>query len=167
MLVDSKRPFYWISGFFILVLTSIVVYSEYQKIADKNSITIFTGGGPVKIRVEFAKTTQELENGLMNRDSLEIDSGMFFVFSDEATRSFWMKDTLIPLDVIFVSSVGRVNEITTLNPCPRASRRASQETEICQPYNSKAPAQYVLEINAGQAEKWNMTEGDTVELPKF
>ncbi len=159
MLVDSKRPFYWISGFFILVLTSIVVYSEYQKIADKNSITIFTGGGPVKIRVEFAKTTQELENGLMNRDSLEIDSGMFFVFSNEATRSFWMKDTLIPLDVIFVSSVGRVNEITTLNPC--------QETEICQSYNSKTPAQYVLEINATSADQWGMSVGDIVELPKF
>lgn len=159
MLVDSKRPFYWISGMLILTLMGIVFYLEYQKIADKNSITVFTAAGPVKIRVEFAKTTQELENGLMNRDSLEIDSGMFFVFSDEATRSFWMKDTLIPLDVIFISSKGRINEMTTLNPC--------QETEICQSYDSKTPARYVLEINAGQAEKWNMTEGDIVELPKM
>jgi len=159
MLLDSKRPFYWISGFLILVLTSIVVYSEYQKITDKNSITIFTGAGPVKINVEFAKTPEELQKGLMNRPSLPKNSGLLFIFPDETNRSFWMKDTLIPLDVIFISSTGRVNEITTLNPCP--------EIEICQSYDSKMPAQYVLEINAGQAEKWNMTEGDIVEIPYF
>ncbi len=159
MLVDSKRPFYWISGFLILALAGIVVYSEYQKIADRNSITIFTQVGPIKINAEFARTPEELQKGLMNRISLPKNSGMLFIFPDEETRSFWMKNTLIPLDVIFVSSTGRVNEITTLNPC--------QETEICQSYNSKTPAQYVLEINAGQAEKWNMTEGDILELPKL
>lgn len=159
MLIDSKRPFYWISGFLILALTGIVVYSEYQKIADKNSIIIFTGAGPVKVNIEFAKTPEEWQKGLMNRPSLPKDSGMLFVFSDEETRSFWMKDTLISLDVIFISSKGRVNEMTTLNPC--------QETEICQPYNSKTPAQYVLEINAGAAEKWRIMESDLLELPKF
>jgi len=157
MLLDSKRPFYWISGIFILTLMGIIFYLEYQKIADKNSITIFTGGGPVKIRAEFARTPEELQKGLMNRASLPKDSGMLFVFTDEETRSFWMKDTLIPLDAIFVSSTGRVNEITTLNPC--------QETEICQSYNSKTPAQYVLEINAGSTEKWKIMEGDILELP--
>ena len=141
MLLDSKRPFYWISGFLILALTGIVAYSEYQKIADRNSITIFTGAGPVKINVEFAQTPEEWQKGLMNRDSLPKNSGMLFVFSDEINRSFWMKDTLISLDVIFISSKGRVNEITTLDPC--------RGTEICQSYNSKTPAQYVLEINAG------------------
>lgn len=159
MLVDSKRPFYWISGILILTLISIILYFQYQKIADKNSTTIFTGAGPIKIHVEFAKTPQELEKGLMNRDSLGKNSGMFFIFPDEQARNFWMKDTLIPLDVIFVSPNGRINEITTLNPC--------REAEICQPYNSKTPAQYVLEINAGSAEKWNIIEGDILELPKF
>ncbi len=159
MLLDSKRPFYWISGILILSLLGIVVYSEYQKMADQNSITIFTQVGPMKINVEFAKTPEELQKGLMNRASLPKDSGMFFVFPDEETRSFWMKNTLIPLDVIFISSTGRVNEITTLVPC--------QETEICQSYNSKTPAQYVLEINAGAAEKLKIMEGDTVELPKM
>ncbi len=157
MLVDSKRPFYWISGFLILALTGIVVYSEYQKIADRNSITIFTQVGPIKINAEFARTPEELQKGLMNRISLPKNSGMLFIFPDEETRSFWMKNTLIPLDVIFVSSTGRVNEITTLNPC--------QETEICQSYNSKTPAQYVLEINAGSTEKWKIMEGDILELP--
>lgn len=159
MLVESKRPFYWISGFLILALTGIVVYSEYQKIADKNSIIIFTGAGPVKIRAEFAKTPEEWQKGLMNRPSLPKNSGMLFIFPDETNRSFWMKNTLIPLDIIFVSSTGRVNEITTLTPC--------QETEICQSYNSKTPAQYVLEINANAAGKWKIMEGDILELPKM
>jgi len=159
MLVDSKRPFYWISGILILSLLGIIFYFEYQKIADKNSITIFTGGGPVKIRAEFARTPEELQKGLMNRPSLPKNSGLLFIFPDETNKSFWMKNTLIPLDVIFISSKGRINEMTTLNPC--------QETEICQSYNSKTPAQYVLEINAGSVGKWKIIEGDILELPKF
>jgi len=118
MLVESKRPFYWISGILIAFLVGLVAYTQYQKIADRNSLTIFTAVKPVKIQVEFAKTLQELETGLMNRDLLEMDSGMFFIFPDEKPRNFWMKDTLIPLDMIFVSSNGRVNEITTQEPCP-------------------------------------------------
>ena len=159
MLLDSKRPFYWISGALIITLAGIVLFSQYQKIADKNSITIFTAAGPVKIQVEFAKTAQELETGLMNRDSLEANSGMFFIFSDEKTRSFWMKNTLIPLDMIFISPTGRITEIVTQRPCP--------ENRTCQIYESKSLAQYVLEINAGQAEKWNIVPGDIVELPEL
>ena len=157
MLLDSKGPFYWISGVLIITLAGIVLFSQYQKIADKNSTTIFTAAGPVKIQVEFAKTAQELETGLMNRESLEKNSGMFFIFPDEKSRSFWMKDTLIPLDMIFISSNGRVNEMTTQEPCPK--------TGTCQVYESKLPARYVLEINGGQAEKWNMANGDIVEIP--
>ncbi|MBI4920000.1 DUF192 domain-containing protein [Candidatus Azambacteria bacterium] len=159
MLLDSKRPFYWISGLIIFALAIMVVYFQYQKTADKNSTTVFTGAGPVKIKIELAKTQEELEKGLMNRPSLPKNSGMFFIFPDEKTRSFWMKDTLIPLDIIFISSTGRVNEITTLKPC--------RENEICQPYSSKMPARYVLEINAGAAEKWRIMEGDILEIPKF
>jgi len=159
MLLDSKRPFYWISGLLILALAAMVFYSEYQKITDKNSVTIFTGVRPVKIYVEFAKTPEEIEKGLMNRSSLPKDSGMLFVFPDEKTRSFWMKNTLIPLDIIFISSAGRVNEITTLVSC--------RENEICPSYNSKTPAQYVLEINAGASEKFKIMEGDILEIPEL
>jgi uncharacterized membrane protein (UPF0127 family) len=159
MLVDSKRPFYWILGILILILIGIIFYLEYQKTVDRNSIIIFTGAAPVKINVEFAKTPEEWQKGLMNRSSLPKNSGMLFIFPDEKNRDFWMKNVLIPLDVIFISSKGRVNEITTLNPC--------QETEICQSYNSKTPAQYVLEINAGSTEKWKIIEGDILEIPKM
>ena len=158
MLIDSKRPFYWISGMLILCLLGIVLYFQYQKIADKNSITIFTAVRPVKIQVEFAKTVQELETGLMNRETLDANSGMFFVFSDEKPRNFWMKDTLIPLDLIFISSNGHIKEITTQEPCPKIG--------ACTFYASKSQAQYVLEINAGSADQWGMSVGDIIELPQ-
>lgn len=159
MLLDSKRPFYLVSGILILGLLGIIFYFQYQKRVDENSVTIITDNKPIKIQVEFARTPEELAKGLMNRDSLDENSGMFFVFSDETTRSFWMKNTLIPLDLIFISSNGRVNEIATLNPC--------QENEICQSYESKSPAQFVLEINAGSAEKWGITPNDIIQLPNF
>ncbi|MDP2638895.1 MAG: DUF192 domain-containing protein [Candidatus Azambacteria bacterium] len=156
--IDSKRPFYFVSAILILGLLGIIFYFQYQKILDKKSVTIITGVGPVKIRVEFAKTPEEWQKGLMNRISLAKNSGMLFIFPEEKTREFWMKDTLIPLDIIFISSKGRVNEIITLNPC--------QESEICQPYSSISPAQYVLEINAGSATKLRIIEGDLLEIPK-
>ena len=160
MLIDSKRPFYWISGILILTLMGIIFYFEYQKIADKNSITIFTGGGPVKIRAEFAKTPKELEVGLMNRSSLGKNSGLLFIFPDEKTRSFWMKNTLIPLDIIFISSKGRVNEITFLMPCP-------PKTFNCPVYESMNPARFVLEVNAGFTERAKIIEGDILEISGF
>ncbi len=159
MLIDSKRPFYFISGILILFLISIIVYLQYQKIAERNLITIFTEIRPIKIKAEFAKTPEEWQKGLMDRVSLSENSGMLFIFPDEKSRGFWMKSTFIPLDIIFISSQGRVSEITTLFPC--------QGAEICESYDSKSPAQYALEINAGQAEKWNITTGDIIELPEL
>ena len=125
MLIDSQRPFYWISGILILALLAVVFYFEYQKIVEKNSITVFTGGGPIKINVELAKTPKELELGLMNRPALGKSASRLFIFPDEKNRSFWMKNTLIPLDIIFISAKGRVNEMTTLSPC--------EESQISQP----------------------------------
>lgn len=160
MLLDSKRPFYLISAFTIIALSSIIIYQEYQKIKEKNIVTIFTADNPVKINVEYAKTQKELSDGLMNRPLLGKFSGMFFVFADKKYRSFWMKNILIPLDLIFVSSNGRINEIATLEPCLK-------DIEYCPTYNSKIPAQYVIEVNAGFAQNNNITEGDILEIPKF
>lgn len=159
VLVDSKRPFITLLVVVALILLSIIVYQEYLKYTERDIITIYTGAGAVKIRIEYATTPEEWQKGLMNRPSLGKNSGLFFIFPDETNRNFWMKNVLTPLDIIFISSKGRVNEITTLNPC--------QETKTCQSYNSKTPVQYVLEINAGAAEKWKIIEGDIVELPKL
>lgn len=160
VLIDSKRPFYLISVFTVAILFSVIIYQEYQKINEKNFATIFTAAGTVKINVEYAKTSQKLNEGLMNRSSLAKNSGMFFIFPDEKYRNFWMKNTLIPLDIIFISSGGQINEIATLKPCQK-------DAEYCPTYNSKNPAQYVIEVNAGFSQNNKIAEGDILEIPKF
>lgn len=160
VLIDSKRPFYTISALTIAALFFIVIYQEYQKIKEKNAITIFTAIGAVKINAERAKTQKELSDGLMNRASLPQNSGMLFIFPDEKYRNFWMKNVLIPLDVIFVSSNGQINEIVTLKPCLK-------NAEYCQTYNSKNPTQYVIEVNAGFSQRNKIIENDILEIPKF
>lgn len=158
MLIDSKRPFLWISIFLIFSLSGIIIYQQYLKFTEKNTLIIYTGAGTVKIRVEYAITSEEWQKGLMNRSSLNKNSGMIFVFPEEKNQSFWMKNVLIPLDVIFVSSNGRINEIATLNPCSE---------EPCSVYNSKNPSKYVIEINAGSTERWKILEGDILEINGF
>jgi uncharacterized membrane protein (UPF0127 family) len=94
--------------------------------------------------VEIASTSAQQAKGLMYRRELAEDKGMLFVFSDEAPRSFWMKNTYIPLDIIFISADKKIINIEKALPC---------ETDICPHYASQGPAQYVLEINGGLSEK--------------
>jgi len=158
MLIDSKRPFLGTFIFLVLSLVGIIVYQQYIKAAEKNIVTIYTGAGTVKIHVEYAITPEEWQNGLMNRSSLDKNSGMLFVFPEEKHRDFWMKNVLIPLDAIFISSNGKINEIVTLKPCYE---------EPCPFYNSKTSTKYVIEINGGSAEKWKILEGDILEINGF
>src|SRR3989338_4485611 len=104
VLVDSKRPFFWILALLIAFLAGIIIYQGYQKITDKNTVTIFTGAGKVEIYVEYATTPEEQQKGLMGRTFLKKNSGMIFIFPDEKIRKFWMKNTLIPLDLIFINT---------------------------------------------------------------
>lgn len=160
MLLDSPRPFYTVSIALILGLIIIIGYVKYQDAAKKSAITIYTGAGAVKIKVEYADTPEKWKTGLQNRSSLKSDSGMFFVFSDVKNKSFWMKDVLIPLDIIFISPDGKVNEIITPKPCPK------EETN-CPSYVSKGLVSFVLEVNAGFAAKWKIMEGDILEIPEI
>ena len=93
----------------------------------------------------------------MYRESLPEDSGMLFVFGDEAVRSFWMKNTLIPLDMIFIDSNRRIVHIEeNTQPC---------ESDPCSIYSSQLPAMYVIEVNAGFSERNGLGAGDSVTLP--
>ena len=115
--------------------------------------------GGVAITAEIADSNTERAVGLMNRSSLPEGTGMIFVWSDESYRSFWMKNTLIPLDIIFIDANGTIVDMTTMQPC---------KSLFCDSYRSKAPAQYVLEVNAGFAEKRGVKIGDKVEIdPKL
>ena len=109
-------------------------------------------GGEI-FRIEVARDSQERSQGLMNRESLDPDAAMLFVFQEEAYRSFWMKNTLIHLDILFLDSSGVVVDVQTMSP--QIGVPDSQLTR----YRSAAPARYAVEMNAGLANELGVERG--------
>ncbi len=108
------------------------------------------------IEAEVAGSPLERDRGLMRRRQLPRYAGMLFVFEDEGMRSFWMKNTLIPLDIIFVSQDLKIVHIAQYaTPC---------EQSPCEKYDSIYPAKYVLEINGGLSKQIGLVPGDYIEL---
>ena len=105
-----------------------------------------------RFSIEIAEDDASREHGLMDRTSMDADHGMLFVFQDDAPRAFWMKNTKIPLDMLFFDAERKLVSVQrNVPPCV---------TDRCPAYSSGAPARYVLELNAGQAEKLGLTSGD-------
>lgn len=109
-----------------------------------------------RFTVELATTREEQALGLMFRDSLPDDHGMLFLFPGEARRSFWMKNTRIPLDIFYFDSDGKLVSVAeNAQPC---------RTPQCPPYPSTAPAKYVLELTAGTAARLGVRPGDELAM---
>ena len=109
-----------------------------------------------RFTVELALTREEQALGLMFRESLPQDHGMLFVFPGEAPRSFWMRNTRIPLDILyFDAELKLVSIIEHARPCAVTS---------CPGYPSEGPARYVLELNAGKAAELGVGKGDPLVL---
>jgi uncharacterized protein len=119
------------------------------------TLTIDSGGEEVEVRVEIADSPDEQAKGLMNRTALGEDRGMLFVFPDEEVRSFWMKNTLIPLSIAYMDSEGRIVDIQDMKPLD------DEEPH----YISAEPAQYALEVNKGFFDEHGVKVGDRAELP--
>lgn len=107
------------------------------------------------LEIEIADDDYQRETGLMYRTSLKPKHGMLFIFEDEQPRGFYMKNTYIPLDLIFVNANNKVVSI---------SKDASPES--METIESEVPAKYVLEINAGFAEDWDLQIGDSLIINK-
>jgi len=106
--------------------------------------------------VELAKTEAEREKGLMDREELGKNKGMLFIFDKEGVYPFWMKNTLIPLDMIWIGQNQKVVFISqNAQPC---------KTLICPIINPSAKAKYVLEINAGISGEAGIKLGDEVKI---
>ena len=106
--------------------------------------------------VEIAESIDEQKMGLMFRETLDLDSGMLFVYETSSVKRFWMKNTKIPLDLFFVNKNGTIVDIKkNFEPCT---------SFICPSYHSKAPAKYVIEVNAGFADEHGIKPGHTVKL---
>ncbi len=107
--------------------------------------------------VEIADDDEERARGLMYREKLAKNQGMLFVFPKEEPRAFWMKNTLIPLDMIFLDGQQTIVSIQKqAKPCGKQP--------VCPLYESRKPAKYVLEINGGVATKLKLKEGEKITL---
>lgn len=110
--------------------------------------------------VELAKTAKEKSRGLMFRKSLDSDKGMFFIFEKEENYSFWMANTLIPLDIIWLNANKDVVFISdNAQPCEK-----DYPCLLINPYKN---AKYVLEVNGGVAKKIGLKTGDKANLSRF
>ncbi|HKJ17736.1 MAG TPA: DUF192 domain-containing protein, partial [Xanthomonadales bacterium] len=108
-----------------------------------------------KFSVEIADTPDKQQLGLMFRESMPRDHGMLFIFPGETMRSFWMKNTKIPLDIIYFDKDLEMVSHSRAVPC---------RTRQCPGYPSTGPAMYVLELNAGLAEELGLVAGDQLEV---
>lgn len=105
--------------------------------------------------IEIADTDYETQTGLMHRHTMEENRGMLFIFPDMRVRSFYMKNTYIPLDIIYLD---KENVIVSI----QKNAKPLDETSL----PSGIPAQFVLEINAGLSEKWLIKIGDKMTFNK-
>ena len=104
--------------------------------------------------IEIAKTQEERSRGLMFREELDSGSGMLFIFPDDGIHGFWMKNTFIPLDIIWINNGKIVYIAKNMQPCK----------ETCDSIFPDKNSRYVLEINAGLSEKLGLKAGDEVSL---
>ena len=124
--------------------------------ADLQTVEIATAGGTRSLSVELAKTGRDLDRGLMGRKSLPDGQGMLFDFGSEQRLAMWMKNTVIPLDMIFIGADGRIRRI---------AENTKPLSKSLIPSGGRVRA--VLEINAGTARKLGIAPGDLVSHPMF
>jgi uncharacterized membrane protein (UPF0127 family) len=122
----------------------------------KSELTIVGASGRHHFDVEMALTPEQMSQGLMYRRSMAADAGMLFDYVTPQPASFWMKNTLIPLDMIFIAADGKIVNI-----------RERAVPQSLDPVPSKGPVRAVLEVNGGIAAKLGIKPGDQVLHPIF
>ncbi|MGB3044614.1 MAG: DUF192 domain-containing protein [Xanthobacteraceae bacterium] len=140
----------------LALLVTAVVATGDARAAELQSLEIATKAGVQVFSVEVATTEEEKRTGLMYRKELPDGRGMLFDFSPEQEVSMWMKNTFIPLDMIFIRADGRILRI--------AEDTVPQSTKIIP---SRGLAKGVLEVIAGTAKKYGIAPGDRVAHPLF
>jgi uncharacterized protein len=110
----------------------------------------------ISIDIEIADDDNKREIGLMGRPVMEERQGMLFVFEQEQMASFWMKNTILPLDIIFINKLGMIVTI-----CKNTTPFSEQA------YSATALTLLVLEVNAGFTDKYNIKEGDRINWKRI
>lgn len=143
---------FWIFPFIFMILLAGCA-QRFDR--NPHQIVIDNGQNMVKIKVEIADDEAEKTRGLMLRERLKDDEGMLFVFDDEEYQTFWMKDTLIPLDMVFIGKNLRIVDIKSAVPC---------KSDPCILYKSLKPAMYVLEVNGNLTIRDKIKVGNKVSM---
>ena len=134
-----------------ILLTYLCFIGEYAFANDKVDLIIYNNNKYIKLNVEIAKTSEERSKGLMYRKKLSNNEGMLFIFPFENIVRLWMKDTYIPLDVIFISKDKKIVDI-------KHNMKKLSENII----KSRVKSKYALEFNAGLINKLSIKIGDKV-----
>ncbi len=136
-----------------LVLLAGVMAEACDSNAGGAEVVLETSHGPMTVQVEVADTPSARSFGLMYRRELAADAGMFFLFDDMQDRNFWMKNTVLPLDMIFIDDaleiVGIVHDAVPFTTTARGVGR---------------PSRYVLEVNAGFSAQHGVQPGTRIEV---
>ena len=139
-----------------LVAAAVPAVAFALPAVDRGTATITTrSGARVVLQVEIVRTRAERQQGLMGRRSLAAKAGMVFVYPSDVTGGFWMKNTLIPLDIAFYDARGRILRTLTMVPCRR---------DPCRIYAPGVAYRAALEVNAGSFRRWNVRVGDRIAV---
>ena len=121
-----------------------------------SELTIVTATGLHRFTVEVAETPAQMEQGLMFRRTMAPDAGMLFEYQEPTVATMWMRNTLIPLDMLFVDAQGRIVNIH--------ERAVPQSLDVI---SAAAPVRAVIELNGGTAARLDIFPGDLVRHPFF
>lgn len=146
----TKKKIVFIAILLFIIISGLILMSKKNK---NQGEVCFKGSC---LNVELALTSQARERGLMFRENLDLDKGLLFVYEKEGEYSFWMKNVLFPLDIVWINENKEIVFISeNTPPCSEDS---------CPSIKPGKEAKYVLEINEGGSEKMGFVVGDKLEI---
>ena len=157
----GSRWIFFAAGLLTLLILLIVIVRNYsvtqRSVTTQHFLTITSAqtGQAHAFQIEIADTPEKRNEGLMRRTSLGKSNGMLFTYDEPQLMAFWMKDTLIPLDLILIREGKIVEIIPYMQPCAAGTE--------CQTYPSTNEADTALEINAGLGAQFHFSPGDVVQ----
>lgn len=138
----------------LIAVLAVASFFVFTSNSIGSTATLFTQTGMHRISVEIADTPETRETGLMHREEMAEDHGMLFDFAETRPVSMWMRNTLIPLDMLFLREDGTIARIA----------RNARPLDLT-PIPSGEPVRYVLELNGGAAQAYGAQVGDRLEHP--
>ena len=140
--------------FRLILILLLVVFAPFSCSKNSDLQTQVIRINQWELTVETADTLESQEKGLMGRESLDENRGMLFVYERDAKKSFWMKNTTIPLSIAYIAADGTIREIYDMEPLSTRT------------VDSRYSVRYALEVNQGAFDRHGIKAGDKVEFIK-